>query len=188
MLYRRGHALIPTFKAWKNIQLSSPARWAIGHPKKIRVLVGRHNDLIVTFDCLNTVYISLKYSHREMGYFLWNFSGKVISAKKTISPFVIPPDGIMSKKENCCACFGVYSPAHFGWLTSCLGKETYNDFGNGRAAVFGDLDSNWVTHPLKHRKNCECCPVSQLIVRQQRLSLIQVLNCQYYNEFRKVGR
>ena len=40
----------------------------------------------------------------------------------------------------------------------------------------------------KHRKNCECCPVSQLIVRQQRLSLIQVLNCQYYNQFRKVGR
>ena len=30
----------------------------------------------------------------------------------------------------------------------------------------------------KHRKNCECCPVSQLIVRSQRLSWIQVLNCQ----------
>ena len=31
---------------------------------------------------------------------------------------------------------------------------------------------------LKHRKNWECCPVSQLIVRYQRLSWIQVLNCQ----------
>ena len=31
---------------------------------------------------------------------------------------------------------------------------------------------------IKHRKNCECCPVSQLIVRSQRLSWIQVLNCQ----------
>ena len=30
----------------------------------------------------------------------------------------------------------------------------------------------------KHRKNCECCPVSQLIVRSQRLSWFQVLNCQ----------
>ena len=34
----------------------------------------------------------------------------------------------------------------------------------------------------KHRKNCECCPVSQLIVRTQRLSWIQVLNCQIYNQ------
>ena len=30
----------------------------------------------------------------------------------------------------------------------------------------------------KHRKNCECCPVSQLNVKKQRLSWIQVLNCQ----------
>ena len=34
----------------------------------------------------------------------------------------------------------------------------------------------------KHRKNCECCPVSQLIDRKQRLLLIQVLNCQYCNQ------
>ena len=33
----------------------------------------------------------------------------------------------------------------------------------------------------KHRKNCECCPVSLLIVRQQRLSWFQVLNCQNCN-------
>ena len=30
----------------------------------------------------------------------------------------------------------------------------------------------------KHRKNCKCCPVSLLIARSQRLSCIQVLNCQ----------
>ena len=30
----------------------------------------------------------------------------------------------------------------------------------------------------KHRKNCECCPVFFFIVRQQRLSWIQVLNFQ----------
>ena len=35
---------------------------------------------------------------------------------------------------------------------------------------------------VKHRKNCECCPVSQLIVRKQRLSWIQVLNCQNCNQ------
>ena len=35
---------------------------------------------------------------------------------------------------------------------------------------------------MKHRKNCECCPVSQLIVRSQRLSRIQVLNCQNCNK------
>ena len=29
----------------------------------------------------------------------------------------------------------------------------------------------------KHRKNCECCPVSLLIVRSQWLSWSQVLNC-----------
>ena len=34
----------------------------------------------------------------------------------------------------------------------------------------------------KHRKNCECCPVSLLIVRKQRLSEIQVLNCQNSNQ------
>ena len=34
----------------------------------------------------------------------------------------------------------------------------------------------------KHRKNCECCPVSQLIVKWQRLSWIQVLICQNCNQ------
>ena len=34
----------------------------------------------------------------------------------------------------------------------------------------------------KHCKNCECCPVSQLIVRSQRLSWIQVLNCQHCSQ------
>ena len=34
----------------------------------------------------------------------------------------------------------------------------------------------------KHRKNCECCPVSLLIVRWQRLSWIQVLNCKNCNQ------
>ena len=34
----------------------------------------------------------------------------------------------------------------------------------------------------KHRKNCECCPVSHFIVRKQRLSWIQVLNCQNRNQ------
>ena len=38
------------------------------------------------------------------------------------------------------------------------------------------------TWSCKHRKNCECCPVSLLIVRQQRLSWIQVLNCQNCNQ------
>ena len=37
----------------------------------------------------------------------------------------------------------------------------------------------------KHRKNCECCPVSQLIVRSQRLSWIQVLNCQNCSQYLK---
>ena len=184
MLYRSGHALIPTFKAWKNIQLSSPGRWAIGHPKKIKVLVGRHNDLIVTFDCLNTVYISLKYSHREMGYFLWNFSGKVISAKKTISPFVIPPDGIMSKKENCCACFGFIHPHILDDWQAAWEKKLIIILEMAELQFLVTLSVFWVTHPLKHRKNCECSPVSQLIVRQQRLTLIQVLNCHYYNKFR----
>ena len=39
-----------------------------------------------------------------------------------------------------------------------------------------------------HRKNCECCPVSLLIVRQQRLSWIQVLNCQNCNQYLKCHR
>ena len=34
----------------------------------------------------------------------------------------------------------------------------------------------------KHRKNCECCPVSLLIVRSQRLSWIQFLKCQRCNQ------
>ena len=34
----------------------------------------------------------------------------------------------------------------------------------------------------KHRKNCECCPVSLFIVRQQRLSWIQDLNCRNCNQ------
>ena len=34
----------------------------------------------------------------------------------------------------------------------------------------------------KHRKNCECCPVSLFIVRKQRMSWIHVLNCQNSNQ------
>ena len=40
----------------------------------------------------------------------------------------------------------------------------------------------------KHRKNCECCPVSQLIVRSQRLSWIQVLNCQNCSQCLKCNK
>ena len=41
----------------------------------------------------------------------------------------------------------------------------------------------WVPKKLeKHCKNSECCPVSQLIVRSQRLSWIQDLNCQSFNQ------
>ena len=35
---------------------------------------------------------------------------------------------------------------------------------------------------FKHRKNCECCPVSLFIARKQRLSWIQVLNFQNCNQ------
>ena len=41
--------------------------------------------------------------------------------------------------------------------------------------------AHWALCERKNRKNCECCPVSQLIVRKQRLSWIQVLNCLYCN-------
>ena len=34
----------------------------------------------------------------------------------------------------------------------------------------------------KHRKNCKCCQMSLLIVKKQRLSWIQVLNCQNSNQ------
>ena len=41
-----------------------------------------------------------------------------------------------------------------------------------------------ITMMTKHRKNCECCPVSLLIVKSQRLSWIQVLNCQNCNHLK----
>ena len=45
------------------------------------------------------------------------------------------------------------------------------------------LNTPFYPHNLdKHRKNCECCPVSLLIVRSQRLSCIQVLNCQNFDQ------
>ena len=37
----------------------------------------------------------------------------------------------------------------------------------------------------KHRKNCECSPVSLLIVMYQRFSWIQILNCQNCNQCQK---
>ena len=43
---------------------------------------------------------------------------------------------------------------------------------------------NWYQSE-KHRKKCECSPVSLLNVRQQRLSRIQVLNCQHFNQYLK---
>ena len=50
-------------------------------------------------------------------------------------------------------------------------------FTKGILAKLNELISESDTSP-KHRKNCECCPVSQLIVRSQNLSWIQFLNCQ----------
>ena len=45
-------------------------------------------------------------------------------------------------------------------------------FWNGKTKL-----SSWIKCERKHCKNCECCPVSLLIVRSQWLSWIQVLNC-----------
>ena len=45
-----------------------------------------------------------------------------------------------------------------------------------------DYRSNYRLFKQKHRKNCECCQVSRLIVWYQRLSWIQVLNCQNCNQ------
>ena len=56
----------------------------------------------------------------------------------------------------------------------CLGVTNSTAFCN-------EILTNGGLLKEKHRKNCECCPVSLLIVRQQRLSWIQVLNCQNCN-------
>ena len=39
------------------------------------------------------------------------------------------------------------------------------------------LELNW-----RHRKNCECRPLSPPVVGQQRLSWILILNCKNYNQ------
>ena len=46
------------------------------------------------------------------------------------------------------------------------------------------VDFNWSLFQttLYPFNNCECCPVSRFIVRSQRLSWIQVLNCQHCNQ------
>ena len=46
----------------------------------------------------------------------------------------------------------------------------------------GRIGVTWLQRDFKHRKNCECCPVSLLIVGQQRMSWIQVLNCKDCNQ------
>ena len=54
--------------------------------------------------------------------------------------------------------------------TTTLFPTILTSFFHARWGEYGSM--------AKHRKNYECCPVSQLIVRSQRLSWIQVLNCQ----------
>ena len=48
--------------------------------------------------------------------------------------------------------------------------------------VMIQLCNLWPGFRKKHRKNCECCPLSHLIVREQRLSWIWVLNCKNCNQ------
>ena len=47
---------------------------------------------------------------------------------------------------------------------------------------YGVQSFHRIHYTCKHHKNCECCPVSLLIVRWQRLSWIQVLHCRNCNQ------
>ena len=79
-----------------------------------------------------------------------------------------------------------------GSSTDCENLSHYDDWHNRGILPFcqtriDQKPENWKLKQTekenrklitKHHKNCECCPVSLLIVRSQRLSWIQVLNCQ----------
>ena len=70
-------------------------------------------------------------------------------------------------------------PSHpvLQYCTFMHNLNSFINFTNNHIFRNGNNVRKWATL-TKHRKNCECCPVSQLIVRKQRLSWIQVLNCQ----------
>ena len=59
------------------------------------------------------------------------------------------------------------------WVSHLFKNTTLEPCG------LGDIWPEWP----KHRNNCKCCPVSLLIVRSQRLSWIQVLNCLKCQQF-----
>ena len=95
------------------------------------------------------------YSH---DFYFWPYFtnlGSVAASRESCSPFpfqmVIRPVG-----SN----VAIFTPWQIGLISSarCSRRNSF---------LFA-----------KHHKNCECCPVSQLILRYQRLSWIQVLNCQ----------
>ena len=60
---------------------------------------------------------------------------------------------------------------HMAARRICFSRQRHN-WPKAPAAAHQPPDM----HTNKHRKNCECCPVSQFIVRSQRLSWIQVLD------------
>ena len=71
-------------------------------------------------------------------------------------------------------------PPHHS-LCHSIHDHHYHHHNQCHQMIMTQLICIWIficQHTKKHRKNCECCPVSQLIVRSQRLSWIQVLNCQ----------
>ena len=81
----------------------------------------------------------------------------------------------------------IYCRNNFFKKTSLLGVQTTRKqssaWNKGSWRIGPYSVSGWsFTGKRKHRKNCECCPVSLLIVRNQRLSWIQVLNCQNSNQ------
>ena len=80
----------------------------------------------------------------------------------------------------------LYRPPFLMLLALIRYRHAEGECNHIRKSFCGQRDPGYsdtlIDRQKKTRKNCECCPVSLLIVRQQRLSNIQVLNCQTCNQ------
>ena len=108
------------------------------------------------------------YAHFQLPLLM--SSGITLDAQNTIYIYWVTSDHA-EQLQNLLTDFRIYwTTSEFYWTTWDLSVIIFVCYLTRRNCT------------IKHRKNCECCPVSQLIVIQQRLSWIQVLNCQNCNQ------
>ena len=118
---------------------------------------------------------SIAWIHCASVMFLWTFTHIKLASHK--SKLHLP--GVTSLVTKCTflSVASTLASTSLHFSSRVFAAEKY-DLTHHKMFLHLEAGPRMCEAIIKHCKNCECCPVSLLIVKQQRLSWIQGLNCQ----------